>query len=194
MSAVIQIEPSLFKNVHAALAFAFNYRHGQVKRPYLATLAGGPTRSGRGLGGTDGAGQAGMIKAEVQAMAKFHGSIVIARFSQARVPCSCKAPCCNGYRLGEDWGEAVDALAEEVKDRALDGLRVNYQLRKSLVVRFLELREMQDVTLKDIAKTCGVNRDTAGAHNAKIVACLREGERLAMYEVEGRLKQAGIIE
>jgi hypothetical protein len=52
----------LFRTPQAALVFAFNYSMQQQDRPLMDRLASPAARTGKGLSGVDGAGQAGMIR------------------------------------------------------------------------------------------------------------------------------------
>lgn len=52
----------LFRTPQAALVFAFNYSMQQQGRPLADRMASPAARTGKGLSGVDGAGQAGMIR------------------------------------------------------------------------------------------------------------------------------------
>lgn len=52
----------LFRTPQEALVFAFNYSMQQQGRPLMDRLASPAARTGKGLSGNDGAGQAGMIR------------------------------------------------------------------------------------------------------------------------------------
>lgn len=183
-------EQPLFRSAHGALTFAFNYVHGSVKKPFLATLMGG-SRTGRGLGGLDGAGQAGMIRAEVDQLEPARRRVLLLRYAPARAPCACKAPCCAGFRINPEWGSAVDWLAMHVLKTALVGKVSNYKLRQALVCRFFEPEKRSMVK---ISEECRVKRDTAAEHNKLVVAYFEEEEKVAEREIYGRLYDAGMIE
>lgn len=183
------LEPPPFRSVRGALAFAFNFTHGSVKKPYLATLAGA-SRPGRGLSGLDGAGQAGLIKAEVSQLLPVRAHIICGRFAPKRVPCACKRVCCVGYALNIEWAQAVDWLTEYVLKAALAGTVSNFRLRRALVVRFLG----EEVSIAGVANECHVKRDTASEHNKRVATHLEEHERMAEWELKGKLEAAGVIE
>jgi hypothetical protein len=69
MTSSLQRPPSddaLFHSEVGALKFALNYQHGGMKRPSMTVMMGGGAgKKGRGLGGLDGAAQAGMISLEL---------------------------------------------------------------------------------------------------------------------------------
>ena len=102
-------EDPLFRSAHAALMFALNFRHGSIKMSGLARAMGGG-RTGRGLGGLDGAAQAGMIRAEVERLTPVRRSLLVGRHAPQQVPCQCRQACCRGWVEGEDWREAVNWL------------------------------------------------------------------------------------
>lgn len=185
-------ERPLFRSAHGALTFAFTFNHGAVKRSYLSTLADRPAPPGRGLGGLDGAGQAGMIRAEVERLSEVRQRILLLRFSTPRSNCECRAPCCSGFRINPEWGTALDWMAMHVLPAALAGTVSNYRLRQSLVRRYFSDEKEQKSMVK-IADECRVKRDTATEHNKRVVAYLEEEERRAEAEIQGRLEAAGVV-
>jgi len=192
-------EVALFRSVNAALAFACNFKHGAVKASGMAMmyrtppgLDNEPPKSPpRGLGGLDGAGTAGMILAEVEALQpRLRGHILVARFAVRALPCSCGKSCCSGWRANGEWLQALSAISDQVRADALAGCSVNYLLRHTLVKRYFGVR----VGLSDAANAAGVDRDTASAHASRVIGYLKDHERLAQYAIEGKLKAAGIVE
>ncbi len=180
--------PPLFKTPRGALLFAFNFAHGSVKKGFLASLVGG-ARPGRGLGGLDGAAQAGLIKAEILKLGDVPSNVITARFCPPKTPCTCRAPCCVGYRLNRDWATAIDWLSKHIHVAAQLGTISHYHLRRALVARYFG----QEVSFKAIAAKCGVNRDTASDQNRKAVAYLSEQEDRAMAGAAGALEAAGVV-
>ncbi len=72
----------LFPSAHAALMFAHWFAHQAGPAPTAhAKLMRGPVGSGKGLAGLDGAGQAGMILAEVATLAPILRAVITARFA-----------------------------------------------------------------------------------------------------------------
>jgi len=180
--------PAPFENLHGALWFACNYTHGTLPSTPLARMSGG-NPEGRGLGGLNGAGQAGMILAEVDQLDPLRRNVIRARFTRRGVPCACKASCCSGERKNPEWVQAIERLTEDSL-QALSGCAAHYKLRRAMVEKYFGAR----VILGDAALACGVNRDTASNHNGRVTGLLREAEKLGMYEIEGRLKRAGVID
>ena len=179
----------IFRSVHGALKFALNYTHGSLKRSSLAQMMGDPG-GGRGLGGLDGAAQAGMIRAELGRLAPLRCALLTARHAAEAEPCVCRAPCCRGWREKPEWAEAINYLTEYVLVAGLTGTISHFRLRRSLVCRYFGGGQ----TFMSIASACGVDRDTASGYNKRIVENFRSEERKALCEIEGLLKQSGILE
>lgn len=187
MSAVL--DDTIFRSYREALSFAFNFTHGTIKRPMLATLAGGPSKPGRGLGGLDGAAQAGMIKAEVLKLPNVRRYILTGRYARPHSPCDCRRPCCSRLLPNAEWVEAVEWLNEHIMRMALAGTVSNFRLRRALVVRYLG----HEMNLSRVAQECGVHRDTASEHNKRVVAYLTAEERQAELEIDAALHVAGVV-
>jgi hypothetical protein len=193
----------LFPSPHAALKFAFNFTHGTLKRPSINVLAGkGGGPIGRGLVGLDGAAQAGMVRAELEALAApdhegrarpalalVRRNIITARFAPESEPCSCRSPCCRGVRDAGEWRAAIVLLVEFVLLEGLGGTKSHYRLRQAVVHRYFGRHE----SLIAIAETCHVNRDTASELNKRVVERFRSEERQAMDEITTRLRRSGIV-
>jgi hypothetical protein len=89
-----------------------------------------------------------------------------------------------------EWLKAIADIAEIVRSEALAGTVVNFLLRHSVVRRYFGDKQ----SLVDIAAVTGVDRDTASAHSGKVFGYLKAQEQRARYDIEGRLKAAGIVE
>lgn len=179
----------LFKSSKGALLFALNYTHGGIKSPSIVALmkdAGG--KKGRGLGGLDGAAQAGMIQVELGRLSELRRAILVARYAVPSLPCSCRAPCCRGYRDNPEWDEAISWLAVYVLDKKLTGSISHHTFRKKLVARHFGSKE----SFIRIASECRVHRQTASESYKAIHAHLKEVEEVARLEIDGIL-QAGMV-
>lgn len=86
-----------FSSGHDALIFAFNVSDQAYDRPMMNRLAA-PSIGKGGLAGLEAPAQAGMIRAEVQAMGKLAEAILIARIAPRSMPCHCRSACCAGHR------------------------------------------------------------------------------------------------
>jgi hypothetical protein len=188
-------EPTVFRSAHGALMFALNHAQGSLQKSALAQMMGGGS-SGRGLGGLDGAGQAGMILLELEQLSPMRRALIIGRFSSPTLPCECRSQCCRGYRESELWRTAVEYLTEYVLTEGLTGTVSHYRLRRAIITRYFGIK----ANLVEIASVCGVHRNTVSEYNRKVMERFkgigeRKGEeQLAFYEIEGYLKQAGIVD
>lgn len=155
----------LFKSAHAALVFALQYSKQQYDRPMMNRVAAGPSaHEGKGLSGIDGAGQAGMIRAELERLPKLQQAVLIAAAADQRVACECRASCCVGWKVNPEWADAISDLTAAAASAALSGCVSNGRLRSGLIQRMFGVK----ASLVDLAERCHVDPDTAGSHNAKI--------------------------
>jgi hypothetical protein len=156
---MIETTEKLFRTPQAALVFAFNYAMQQQDRPLADRLASPAARTGKGLSGNDGAGQAGMIRREMEALSADEQAALVARFAPKSLPCSCRSPCCAGSRINQEWNAAIRTL-EQGALRALAGHVSHQRLRRKLVEEIFGVK----IVLKDLAEACGVHPNTASAH------------------------------
>jgi hypothetical protein len=189
MSVVEPVAEPIFTSAHAALKFAFNFSHGTLKKSFLATAQGGCIQ-GRGLAGLDGAAQAGMILAELNAVVTpERRNLIAGRFAPQTAPCSCRSACCCGFRENAVWGQAVDWLTEYVLIERLTGMISHLRLRRTIVMRYFGVKK----SFVAMADACGVHRTTASEYNKAVVERFKREERLGFYEIEGRLKERQIV-
>lgn len=151
----------LFSSAHAALTFAYNHQNEIYDRPLMARMAqGAPSGSGKGLGGVDGAAQAGLILAAVQKLPRLYQAVLVARFS----PRTDRCKCCQGAVDHHDWLAAVREISDAAACEALSAHPTARILRDAIVARYFG----KDVMLSDAAKRAGVSVATATNHNGKI--------------------------
>lgn len=182
----------LFDSGHSALVFAFRFSDQCYDRPLMNRLAAPALGSGKGLVGLDGAAQAGMIRAEVQALGKLAEAIIVARIAPRSVPCHCRSACCSGKRPNREWTDAISYLADYVRTTALAGCVSNGILRREYVARYFSAHGSRD-SLDDVARKHGVSRQTVSAHAGKVARDLRRLEHMAQSAVDDRLIAAGIV-
>jgi hypothetical protein len=192
--------PILFHSAHEALKFCYNFSSQQYDRPTMNKLADKGGRTGKGLAGNDGAGQAGMIRREVRELGEFYEAIVIASFAAPSTPCACRASCCSGHKANKEWSDAIYIITMAAMSQ-LSGKLSHYALRRGIVERQFGIKR----TLSELAEACKVDRDTASHHNAILTSWLtgdkdrkrpnaKVGEIFrAISAAEGRLSQAGFI-
>lgn len=163
--AVAQKAEPIFKSAHAALVFALNYSMQQYDRPLMnRAMAGKPLQEGKGLSGLDGAGQAGMIRAELARLKPIEQAVLVAHAAPAQIPCECAAACCSGWKTNPEWQDAMSELSTAAASGALSGCVSNGRLRSALIQRLFGAK----VTLTELAERYDVDENTAGAHHAKL--------------------------
>jgi len=168
---MINTEQMLFRTPTDALIFAFNYSMQQQGRPLADRMASPAARTGKGLSGNDGAGQAGMVRRELAFLHEIELAVLVARFAPRSMPCACRNPCCSGYRPNPEWEGAVRVL-EQAALGQLAGHLSHYRLRRRLVEKAVGLK----VELKSLAKECGVSEKTVAAH-WKIIKVWMHGQK-----------------
>ena len=156
----------LFKNVEDALKFAFCYCGQQSPRtPMSSTLQGGTLGSGKGLYGTDGAAQAGMILAKVDALPREQRWVLTVRFVAA-AESTVDAIGQPVFAPPQAWLEAADGLASATEfdgmhklvrraviAKLMCGHRVNLsQLCERHGVSYRTLQRKQDELRRYLAK------------------------------------------
>lgn len=182
----------LFKSAHAALVFAFNFSGQAYDRPLMNRLAAPAVGSGKGLVGLDGAGQAGMIRAEVARMGKGMEAALIARVAPRWMPCACRAACCSGRTPNREWTDAVAILADAVRTTALAGCTAHGLLRREYIVRHMTAKDARS-TIEDIAARYEINRQTAAAHYGRVSKYLRGIEDAAHFMIDARLREIRVV-
>lgn len=167
-----QLEDPLFDSTWAALAFAFRYSTQQYQPTPMARLMRGALGSGKGLVGLEGAGQAGIIRAEVEKLPVFEKCAVIARFAIE-----------DKERFG-----AMKELIVPATSCLGTGVH-NRRMVDNLVQRYFGAR----CFLKDLAETHGVHPDTMTQRWSCIKRQLRDLEYRGIDRVEVRLQETGLI-
>lgn len=171
----------VFDNTHHALTFAFRFSSQQYGESLLWKLQNRGLGSGKGLVGLDGAGQAGMVLAEINRLEPIEIAALVARYAPRCEPC----PCCGADKTTAAWREAVEALAAWCEPMAVSNLRV----RRELVAKHFGVR----VDFVALAARHGVNRKTVAEHYALIVRRLKELEARAQVVSDDALKLAGMV-
>jgi len=180
-----------FHAARQALLFAFNFNHQQYDRPAMSKLLDKRRFAGRGLGGLDGAGQAGMVMQALRGLGALHAAILTADVAPRNTNCSCNAGCCRGYKPNMEWEESIGYLTDRLS-QDLGGHReyaVRDGLLHSIVRRFFGI----EMSITKLAETCGVNRDTASDHNAKATKRLEAERDNAWKACDDEFRRQGII-
>lgn len=161
---VVEAQPSrLFATAHAALTFAYNYSDQVYDKPMMARMAEAQSQaaaSGKGLGGTDGAGQAAIVIGALKSMPRLYRAILVARFA----PRTDRCKCCQGTVDRHDWLAAVREISDAAVCGALSAHPTPRALRDAIVARYFG----KDVKLSEAAAHAKVSAATATNHNGKI--------------------------
>ncbi|NML34530.1 hypothetical protein [Paraburkholderia antibiotica] len=188
------MEP-IFRSTDGALRYAFSFSTEQYGRSAMAGMFA-PPGTGRGLSGMDGAGQAGMVRAELERLTPAQRAVLVVRYAPELLPCSCRRRCCSGQYVNDEFGRALKALAEVYTAPLFAGHLSNVRLR-AVLIRAAILREKPDYTA--LGKQFGVDRNTVAKHAGMIERALvgtpREiGEFDRAYSrIEESLGEAGLI-
>jgi hypothetical protein len=184
------MDDPLFRSANGALMFALNYTHGGLKRPAItAMMVQTPGRKGKGLGGLDGAAQAGMIQCELGGLSTLRAALLVGRYAVPTAPCSCRSVCCRGWRENPDWKDAVDWLTEYVLRAGLTGNISHHRFRRALVSRHFGVKD----SFITIAAEARVDRNTASRQYRSVHDHLKEQERIARTEIDGMLSARGVV-
>lgn len=150
----------LFKTAHAALTFAYNHTDQVYDKPMMTRIAESHGAAGKGLGGTDGAGQAAYIFSAVEKLPRLYRAILVARFA----PRSDRCKCCQSTVDRHDWLAAVREISDAAASGALSAHPTPRVLRDAIVARYFG----KDVKLSEAAAHAQVSAATATNHNGKI--------------------------
>jgi len=181
------VDAPLFASAAAAAAFALNFSGQSYQRPLTDRMAQPSPSRGKGLYGLDGAAQAGMIRAELATLGLIGEAIITAEMANRTKPCSCRAPCCAGHLTNPEWAAAIGLLSNVAKELKICPNHMN--VRSNLLRRFFGV----PVEITEIAKLCGVTRDTVYNHNAKLITWLKPLRKKAWSEFDAHLIERGLI-
>lgn len=187
-----QKHEGIFHSAHESVVFALNYCEQQsAMSPMAKILQQGALGAGRGLVGLDGAGQAGMVMAEIGRLADtnyFMAVSLIARCAVEKNRCTCGRPCCSRWKPNPLWRESINQLSDYVLSH-LSGSLSSRVLR----IASVEKHFGRKVSIEQIAEDCGVHRNTAGTQNNAIRKCLKDLEGNAWSAYTEALEEAGML-
>lgn len=133
-------DTGLFVSAHAAMLFAYGFR-GQPALSVMNRMGQDPSgMPGKGLSGLDGAAQAGIIRCKLHTLGPLHEHILIADIAPRSEPCPCRSACCVGYTPTQEWADAVNWLADNVRVNALEGHRTDHKMRRAAVQIFFGVK------------------------------------------------------
>lgn len=190
--------PQTFNSVHGALTYAFSYVAQHYDAPAMyRTMCGGEGREGKGLHGVDGAGQSGMIRAEIARLKPDAQALIAVKYAPRSWPCECGRSCCSGQARNDEWSDALAHLVARAVPCALAGCVTHYRARRALLIRALAkadaLRGVKADTLDEIADSVGQNRSTIMDHNKRMLDWVKVLHDNAEAEIYMRLVGSGVV-
>lgn len=186
----------VFRSAHEALTFAFNYNGSNTVSVHMGDVPP-PAGNGRGLGGLDGAAEAGNVKRIVREFGAVTEALAIARFAPPRVPCSCHRPCCSGWTPNNEWRQAVRLLSQEVMKECFN-FAGDVVYRFEIVSQYF-LKEAERKPIELIASSIHLHKATAYRHFKAVRDYFRgtrtnEGvEQIALNLIDERLRAIGVV-
>ncbi|PRH41095.1 DNA-binding protein [Burkholderia vietnamiensis] len=185
-----------FKSAFDAVRFALCYSSQQYGETIMAKrMRGEIGGDGMGLIGLVGAGQAGMIRRELETLPELHLSVIVARAAPHVLPCSCGSSCCSGSMPNLEWQAAIGWLTEAAA--AYCSGFSHYRLRRAIVEKVFGVQK----NLEEIAEDCDVHKNTACAQNVAIKRWLLGNRKdgsigvtdAAWSALERRFEEIGIL-
>ena len=184
----------LFRSAYEALIFAYNYSGQQYARTPMSKIAA-PVASGKGLCGTDGAAQAGMIRSEVASLGKLHEAAVIARCAPVSSPCSCGRDCCSRKKKNREWTNAINILEQHLEKDVLSNCYTTFDMRIQYLTKFY-CSKADQVSFYAISCNNDVCTKTVKNHFSIVKNSLfgKSGiETIAMSRLESRFSDLGLV-
>lgn len=134
------------------------------------------------------AAQAGFILQQVAKLDPVHQHILAARMTRQRDPCSCRSPCCSGFRYVPRWWGAMEALCDLLKDYAdvlrtpgKRGLSTDPRLRWMIVEQYFS--HGKPLNFAEMGRTAEVDSMTVARHHEWISTYLNTEENRAWEEI-----------
>lgn len=146
------------------------------------------------LRGLDQAAQAGMILLHFAKLSdpKRHAlTCAVLRSSEA---CSCRSPCCSGWRFNQEWLESAEALADYFGQEWVSMSNRSRQhplLRRKLVQKHYDPKTR--INLQELAEACSVSEATVTKYREIIGTALGELERFGWEEFSAHLLESNIV-
>lgn len=209
---------ALFDSSRKALLFALNatarsrysaplmnkmMADGKVRRIELAdgtkmTVAVPRRRRNENLIGMDGVAQAGMILLQLAKLPRPKQLVLIGSTLQSQLPCSCRSPCCRGYKMNSEWAQAIEELCDVLKNEAnvtkkkgVKGFSTPPMMRRALVEKhFIPGKR---IVLAELADACDVTEATVIKHRKLITEYLERADKDGWTALDASLTKAGIV-
>lgn len=153
-----------------------------------AKLVGGcALGGGLGLVGLDGAGQKGMVLAEIEALPRFDAAFVIATCAPRSFECKCGDACCQGWRPYPPWKNSIEFIGEFVLE-SIGKEIANVRLRRMLIEKHFGVKHKYT----DISNRTDIHRDTASRYFREIERVLKQHEYPIWVRFDARLEEIGM--
>lgn len=214
----------LFDTSRRALSFALNHHRTKYAVPLMTKmmaeiqLAERPKKKRKGkeepepqittlfrrspnpsLKGLDGAAQAGMILLHFAKLSDVKRHVLTCAVLRPTLPCSCRSPCCSGFKANPEFVDALLGVCVALKDEAEHrrahgkrGLKVHPIMHKALVEKHYEVPGRR-IILSELADQCNVSEATVVAHRKYIEAFLEQTEKDGWTNLDVLLTKAGIV-
>jgi hypothetical protein len=207
-------EAPLFASSREALTFAANFKGETIKASTMNRMLAdmqktdpeavssarkGAPNTMKGLSSLDRAGQAGLIMQLFYRLPDGVIPVALAAVLKPRDVCSCRQPCCQGWRTNKFWfinlayiDEAVWQWLEDTKPKGKKGaFTLTAPLRAELVRQFFDRSSKQ--TQADIAERFGLSEEGVASHQRKIGKHLTGLIRDSFSKLDEILVEAGIV-
>lgn len=222
MTQSSQVAEPLFETSKEALSFALNYertryaaqvvtkvmvemqaalrakpkpkrKNGKLVEEMEPEVTAAFRRSSRpSLRGLDRSAQAGMIFMHLAKLLPPERHTLVCSTIHAQAPCSCRNPCCMGWRPNPEFVEGLDALCLILE--AGDSPRrknAHPKIRRMLVEKYFGTGRR--IIQSELAEECGVTEQTIVNHKERIHAWLENHSKNGWSRLDEFLVAAGII-
>lgn len=195
-----EIEAPLFDSYQEALIFAFNYCDQQYAKSVMARLYAKNNNLGRGLSGIDGAGEAGMVMADVQRLNQSEQDVLCVRYTKVKTFCKCCGQEVNTKEVTEALSrlevyiKTANYSKDEREDKKIRDVinLINLALIRAVIYEYFGLASYGNI--RDLADKFKVHRDTASRYARNIKKALRMLERQAERDIFNLLDESGKID
>lgn len=179
----------IFAGADEALTFACNYSSQQYAMSAMAKIMQrGAYGSGRGLVGLDGAGQAGMVLAEVDRIDYWQAVALMAGKVNRTERCECSHSCCRGWKMAGPFKAAVHELADHVAP-ALPVVPPVKEFRVAVLMKFFG----EKVDPLDVAEKLQIPAHAAERHTTAIRKFVRDLQKDGLTALSERLDEVGML-
>lgn len=200
----------LFDSSLKAVSFALNHSTESYTVP-LMTQAANALSGGRSAGlyqpgrvnlsGLSGAGQAGLILRQLEALPRLEQLAVVARAAKPAFPCSCGSACCVGLRPNKQWALTVQELADIVGEflrfaqtatsaaKGKKRIHTPPQLRLKFVQKHFGIKHQ----LADLGEQFNLTESTVISHRKPIQAFLTQVERDGWEKMDNTLTHLNLV-